>query len=168
MVGQFSQATRSRNIGQLSDLIQEYRKQDSSPSVDGWKDFYYQQMGKEKIDTASEKIWDYFQRMLLNMQTITKENIDEWVHELVIDKTFSGLQLQNDILEMVSTTGEWRLATPDEESKGIDGVVDGEFVSIKPHTYKSTLASKNENIPYRTIFYKKTFNGLIIDDTQPI
>ena len=69
---------------------------------------------------------------------------------------------------MVSTTGKWRLATPEEESKGIDGVVDGEFVSIKPHTYKSTIASKKETIPYRTIFYKKTFNGLIIDDTQSV
>ena len=74
---------------------------------------------------------------------------------MIIDKTFNGLlEKQQKVLEMVSKTGEYRLATPEEESKGIDGVVDGEFVSVKPETYKHTLSAKQQNIDVRIIYYR--------------
>ena len=65
-------------------------------------------------------------------------------------------------IEMVSETGEYRLATPDEESKGIDGVVDGKYVSIKPHTYKKTIEAGKETINYDIIYYKNTKKGLVV------
>jgi hypothetical protein len=39
LANSFSQATRPRNVGQMSDLIQEYRESTQNPSVSGWKDF---------------------------------------------------------------------------------------------------------------------------------
>ena len=49
-----------------------------------------------------------------------------------------------------------------QESQGIDGYVDGEPVSIKPNTYKKTIQSGKESIPYRIIFYKNTKRGLVV------
>ena len=97
--------------------------------------------------------------LIVNLQSLTKEDVRNWTEDLVIDKTFDGLFWQEEILKQSSKTGEYRLATPDEEAKGIDGVVDGEFVSIKPDTYKQTINSKQENIDVRIIYYKKLSKG---------
>ena len=67
--------------------------------------------------------------------------IKTWVEDLVIAKSFTGLHFQQAILsrlaKMKRTT--FRIARPDEESKGIDGYIGQEKVSIKPETYKSKL-----------------------------
>ena len=158
----FSQATRPKHVGQMSDLIQEYREIADNPSVEGWESFYAKRLGLDKIDIAADKIWEYVQRIRENLNSLNRDDVKNWTKDLVIDKTFAGLQIQLDILEMVSETGEFRLSTPDEESQGIDGYVDGEPVSIKPNTYKKTIQSGKESIPYRIIFYKNTKRGLVV------
>jgi hypothetical protein len=161
LANSFSQATRPRNVGQMSDLIQEYRESTQSPSVSGWKDFYDQKIGLDKIEDAVDKNWDYIQRIKENLNVLEKQDVFEWTKDLIINKTFSGLQLQLDILEMVSYN-DYRLSTPEEEAKGIDGFVDGEPVSIKPNTYKKTIEYGKETIPYRIIYYKQTNKGLVV------
>tara|TARA_B100000287_G_scaffold22377_1_gene22006 strand:+ start:7107 stop:7637 length:531 start_codon:yes stop_codon:yes gene_type:complete len=162
LANSFSQATRPRNMGQCSDLIQEYRESTPNPSQDGWQSFYDEKQGLDKIDVAADKIWEYVLKIKKNLDELNRDDVYDWTKDLVIDKTFAGLQVQLDILEMVSETGDYRLATPDEESKGIDGVVDGQFVSIKPHTYKKTIEAGKETIDYPIIYYKNTKNGLVV------
>lgn len=161
LANSFSQATRPRNVGQMSDLIQKYRSSNLKLSVDGWKQFYDENIGLSKIDLAAGKIWDYTQRIHENLNNLTQDDVYIWTEDLIVNKTFAGLQLQLDILSMVSDN-EYRLATLQEEAKGIDGYVDGEPVSIKPHTYKKTIQSGKESIPYRILYYKQTKNGLVI------
>lgn len=161
LANSFSQATRPRNVGQMSDLIQEYRNANLKPSVDGWKQFYDESVGLSKIDEAVDKIWDYVQRIRINLDSLTRDDVYVWTEDLIVNKTFSGLQLQLDILEIVADN-DYRLATVEEEAKGIDGYVDGEPVSIKPHTYKKTIQSGKESIPYRILYYKQTKNGLVV------
>lgn len=162
LAGSFSQATRPKNVGQMSDLIQLYRDSDAEPSVGGWEQFYDEKIGKSKIKKASETIWEYILRMKENLNQLTEEDVYNWTKDLIIDKTFSGLQLQLDILEMMCDNGDYRLANSEEEAQGIDGFVNGEPVSIKPHTYKETIQAGKESIPYRIIYYKKTKHGLVI------
>ena len=69
----FSQATRPKNVGQMSDLIQEYRESTTCPSQDGWKSFYDEKQGLDKIDVAADKIWEYVQRIKKNLSV--KKNI---------------------------------------------------------------------------------------------
>jgi hypothetical protein len=56
----------------------------------------------------------------------------------------------------------YRLATPAEESKGIDGFVGTTPYSIKPDTYK-TMGRLSETIDVKMIFYTKTKTGLKIE-----
>jgi len=158
----FSQATRPKNVGQLSDLIQDFRNSTCEHSVIGWEQFYDEKIGKSKIAEASDKVWEYVLRIKENLNNLTKEDVHFWVKDLIIDKTFAGLQLQLDILEMVCDNDDYRLANSDEEAKGIDGFVNGEPVSIKPHTYKKTIQAGKESISYRIIYYKQTKNGLVV------
>ena len=77
-----------------------------------------------------------------------------------MDKTFEGLQIQLNVLQAAAQSN-YRLATPEEESEGIDGWIDGEPVSIKPHTYKKTVEMGKEKIVHRIVFYKKTKKGIV-------
>ena len=57
---------------------------------------------------------------------------------------------------------EYRLATPEEESKGIDGYVGDTAYSVKPDTYRSK-ASLPERIDVKMIYYKKNRGKLELE-----
>jgi len=158
----FSQATRANKIGQVSDLIQDFRNSSYEQTVEGWEAYYNDVMGKEKIAEASEKIWEYVKRIRKNLNKLTEEDVYNWTKDLIVDKTFSGLQVQLDILKMCCNGKKYRLATPKEEAKGIDGFIGKEPVSIKPNSYRKTINKGKEKIPYRIIYYTKGKAGLKI------
>ena len=98
---------------------------------------------------------------------IDKKMIKEWAEDLVLEKTFVGLRFQEVILRRVASLKkeDHRLATPKEESRGIDGFIGEIAISIKPITYK-TKDSLKENINSKIIYYNKTKSGLEIDESQ--
>lgn len=61
---------------------------------------------------------------------------------------------------MLKTT--YRLALPEEESKGIDGFIGQLPISIKPDTYKSKK-NLREIIDVKVVYYKKVKDGIKID-----
>jgi len=89
--------------------------------------------------------------------------VKEWVEDLVILKTFMGLRFQEAILRKVAEqkSETYRLATPEEESKGIDGYIGYTPVSIKPVTYeyKKSLV---EEISIQIIYYEKKKDGIVV------
>jgi len=58
--------------------------------------------------------------------------VHNWVKDLVLAKTFVGLCFQEAILSYISKKEgkSYRISTPQEESQGIDGYIDGIPVSI--------------------------------------
>ena len=158
----FSHATRPKNVGQLSDMIQNFRNSTYEHTVEGWRQYYDDHIGNSKIDDASDKIWEYVNRIKDNLQHLTKDDVRAWTEDLIIDKTFMGLQIQLDVLRKASYGKPYRLATSEEESKGIDGYIGDEPVSIKPNTYKKTIQAGKESIPYRIIYYRNTPTGIKI------
>lgn len=56
----------------------------------------------------------------------------------------------------------YRLATPEEESVGIDGYVGNVPYSVKPDTYK-TMGRLSETIAVKMIYYAKTKTGLTVE-----
>ena len=85
----------------------------------------------------------------------------EWVEDLVFTKTDIGLRFQEGILiKIAGRKGQsYRLSTPEEEAKGIDGFIGDKPVSIKPITYK-TKKMYGEEIVVEVIYYEKKSNGL--------
>ena len=90
------------------------------------------------------------------MDKIDHDLVEKWVYDLVIVKTFIGLKFQEAILKKVGSlvNKNYRLSTPEEESKGIDGYIGTIPISIKPTSYK-TKAILQENIVATMIFYEK-------------
>lgn len=159
LANSFSQATRPKHVGQMSELIQQFRDKCDSHKVDDWEKFYD---GEDKINAASEKIWECVLAIKENLNELTKDDVRTWTKDLIINKTHSGLQIQLDVLKLCSDGQSYHLANVEEESKGIDGFIGDEPVSIKPNTYKKTINAGKEIIPYRVIYYTNGPKGVKI------
>ena len=159
LANQNAQGTRPAVVGQMSELIQEF----SGKSIKEWEEWYLAKH-PNAIENASLKIKEMVEHFKTVITKIDDEMIRVWVKDLVIIKTFIGLNFQEAILKKVAQTlnSNYRLSTPDEESKGIDGYIGDIPVSIKPDTYKTKM-NLQEKIDVRFIYYTKTKEGLVID-----
>ena len=162
LANQNSQGTRPKVIGQLSELIQECPEK----TYEGWNNWYLAKH-PQAIKNASKKINEMVENLKEAIQKIDKTIIKKWVEDLVLEKTFVGLRFQEAILKKVANIKKenYRLSSPQEESKGIDGFIGGVAVSIKPITYK-TKNSLRENIDAKIIYYDKIKSGLNIDASE--
>lgn len=141
-INQTAQGTRPKVVGQMSELIKEFDGQ----TLDEWKRWYDSRQ-PQAIDKATAKIYAQFLKLKEAMNLIDENLIREWVKDLVYNKTFCGLRVQQAIIafiaEEVGKKGKWRLATKDEEAKGIDGYIDGKPVQVKSSTYKPKFPNYN-------------------------
>ena len=159
LANQNSQATRPKYVGQLSELFIE----SNCKSLEEWKVWYNNKMPTAIQDTI-DKIYDMIQKLKQAINLINKDLIKIWVEDLIYVKTFLGLKFQYIIIKKIAEHKNlsYRYATPQEESKGIDGYIGSTPVSIKPTTYKSK-PMLSEDIQCKIIFYEKTKSGIKVE-----
>ena len=160
---QNAQGTRPVVVGQISELFQEFMETNDEITIENWRNWYIERY-PDAFEKATEKIYSQVQNLREAIKLIDREMVEHWVEDLVIGKTFNGLYVQKAILaslaERQRTT--YRLATPEEESVGIDGYVGNIPYSVKPDTYK-TMQRLSETIEVKMIYYTKTKTGLTIE-----
>ncbi|MCD6270733.1 MjaI family restriction endonuclease [bacterium] len=159
LANQNAQGTRPRVVGQLTELIKECPEK----TYKGWKNWYLSKY-PNAIESATERINEMMDKLKEAIKSIDKPMIKKWVEDLVLEKTFIGLKFQEAILKKVASIkkANYRLAGPEEESQGIDGFIGDIPVSIKPITYKTKDALR-EQIKAKIIFYNKIKSGLEIN-----
>lgn len=154
-----AQGTRPAVVGQMSELIQEF----NGKTLGEWIAWYSQKQ-PDAIKKATEKIYNMYQQMSQAFASIDRQMIEEWVKDLVYNKTYCGLKFQSAIIaflaEKYQTTG--RLANREEEAKGIDGFVGDTPIQIKSSTYKME-GHLPENIEISIVYYDKKKNGIYIE-----
>jgi len=159
LCNQNAQGTRPSVVGQMSELVQEcpYR------TYKEWRQWYLSKKPNAIAD-ATQRIKTMVGNLRNAIALIDDNMIKTWVEDLIIAKSFTGLHFQQAILSRVAKAKRttFRTATPDEESKGIDGYIGQERVSIKPETYKSKLGLP-ESIRVPIIYYEKLKDGIRID-----
>lgn len=132
---QNAQGTRPVVVGQMSDLFPEFMASGSDMTIKAWKDWYVKKQ-PEAFNKATAKIYAQIKNLQEAIKLVDEDLIRNWVEDLVINKTFNGLYVQKAILaslaERLNTS--YRLASPDEESQGIDGYVGNTPYSVKPDT----------------------------------
>jgi len=162
LANQNAQGTRPKIVGQLSELIQEFQ----GKTYEEWKS-WYKNKHPNAIEDATKKIDEMITNLRNAILLIDKEMTSKWVEDLVIAKTFSGFRFQKSILKKISEINKttYRLATPIEESKGIDGFIDDKPISIKPFSYK-TKNMLNESIEIPIIYYEKKKDGIEINFSE--
>lgn len=158
LANQNAQGTRPAVVGQMSDLIQEFR----GNKLKDWEEWYLNKH-PEAISLAANKIFEMVNHFKDVMTKIDREMVERWVKDLVVLKTFVGLKFQEAILKTVAShIGDpYRLAEPEEESLGIDGFIGKKAVSIKPITYEAKKAL-SEKIEVPILFYEKLKDGIKI------
>jgi len=162
IANQNAQGTRPGVVGQMSELFQEC----PYTSFDGWKTWYLSKH-PDAVNRAVERILPMLHNFSGALTKIDEEMVEEWVKDLVLVKTFKGLSLQKIILKMIAERRKagYRLATPEEESMGIDGFIDEAPISIKPATYK-TEKSLQEDIKARVVYYEIKGDRIFVDDSE--
>lgn len=155
---QNAQGTRPKTVGQLSEIIEEYKAQYPDGDFEDWKRFYYEAYdGDERIDEATEKVWDMVQKMREAAKEIDEEMVQRWVKDLVLYKTYTGLGRNEEAIfkKLSKEYGlEYTRSTAEEESQGIDGYLGDQPVSIKPITYK-TKGRLQEDISAPIVYYEE-------------
>ncbi len=159
-----AQGTRAKVVGQMSELIQEFE----GNTIKEWEKWYLEGH-PNAIDNATDKVYEMLCSFKEVIQQIDKQMVRNWVEELVIIKTFAGLKFQGAIIKKIAsmTNKTYKLAIPEEESKGIDGYIGNKPVSIKPDTYKSKMGL-NEEIQVPIIYYKKRDNDIEVEFNEQI
>jgi len=157
---QISQGTRPKVVGQMSDLIQEF----PGRSIKEWEEWYLQKKPRA-IEDATEKVYEMVENFKEVIQKIDEDMVKDWIRDLVVLKTFTGLKFQEAILKKVSgyLNKKYKFSTPEDESRGIDGYIGDMPVSIKPHTYKAQSLTLSEQIDVKIIYYEKKKTGLVIE-----
>lgn len=160
---QNAQGTRPVVVGQMSELFPEFMNSGMEITIENWRKWYTEKH-PEAFENATDKIFAQVQNLRNAIPLIDREMVEKWVQDLVINKTFNGMYVQKAILaslaEKRGTT--YRLATPEEESIGIDGYVGEIPYSVKPDTYK-TMGRLSETIDVKMIYYSKTKTNLKIE-----
>lgn len=156
---QFAQGTRPKVVGKMSELIQDF----PGKTLDEWTE-WYRKNHPDAIQIATDKIKDNLVKLKNAMNAITDDMIEDWVTDLIIVKTYLGLRVQEAVLNEISSiiNQDYRLAEPDEESKGIDGYIGDTPVSIKPKSDIPTdrLQVVSEGV---LILYEKKGSGIEIE-----
>ncbi|MCD7783624.1 MAG: MjaI family restriction endonuclease [Firmicutes bacterium] len=160
---QNAQGTRPAVVGQMSELFPEFLESGMEITVENWRKWYTEKY-PDVFEKATDKIYAQVQNLKNAIPLIDREMVKNWVEDLVINKTFNGMYFQKAILAFLAekrgTT--YRLATPKEESVGIDGYVGNTPYSVKPDTYRS-MGHLSETIDVKMIYYTKTKNNLKIE-----
>jgi len=159
LCNQNAQGTRPSVVGQMSELVQECPYK----TYKEWRQWYLSRKPNAIAD-ATQRIKTMVGNLRAAIVLIDDNMIKTWVEDLVISKSFTGLHFQQAILSRVAKMKRttFRIARPDEESKGIDGYIGQEKVSIKPETYKSKLGLP-ESIRIPIIYYEKLKDGVRVD-----
>jgi len=159
LANQYAQGTRPKVVGQMSELIQEFR----GKTLSEWEKWYLEKK-PDAIKNATEKILHKLKELRNSMNNIDEKMVEKWVRDLVIVKTFAGLRFQEAILKKGAKLKRtnYRLSKPNEESIGIDGYIGDIPVSIKPDTYEMK-AALSEKIDIKIIIYKKIDDGIEVD-----
>lgn len=156
LANQNAQGTRPKYVGQMTELFREF----GGRTYEEWNEWYLQEK-PDAIDNATDRIFEMIQKLRKAIDLVDRQMVRDWVEDLVLAKTFVGLSFQEAVLSRIASLEgkEYRISTPAEESKGIDGYIGGIAVSLKPVTYNTKTALR-ENIEVGIISYKKRKEGI--------
>ena len=159
LANQNAHGTRPKVVGQMSELIQEF----DGRTLEEWEKWYMERH-KAGLKIATEKIRGMVDKLKTAVMQITDEMIEQWVHDLVIVKTYVGLRFQEAVLQEIAgrLNTTYQVAAPEDEAQGVDGYINGRPLSIKPVSYK-VKATLQEKLPACMIYYEKVNNDLLIE-----
>lgn len=131
---QNSKATQVKIVGSIKDQWTEFLAT-GGRSVEDWEQWYMENGGRDKIERATDKLFDMLTKMPLDRKVFTRELANQYILDLVINKTHYGMSGEYHAVLAAANhfKMKYRFSTAEEESQGIDAWI-GQFpVQVKPH-----------------------------------
>lgn len=132
---QNSQCTRKAIVGSMKELFGEFQAAGVGKSVSDWEHWYLTNGGAEKIQSATNKLFSYLNKMPLDHTVFTRKIAEDYILDLVINKTHYGMS--GEYYAVLATAKyfnlDYRFSTAEEESQGIDAWIGNNPVQVKPH-----------------------------------
>ena len=167
MISSTAQATRPSTVGQMSDLVPQYIKfetdANNKPTLSRWRKWYLKQ-NPEAIDRATDKILHKTKSYLEAIQKIDRPMIKKWVEDLVIYKSYKSLIYEDIALGEVAKrlNTDYQRARPEDESKQIDGFIEGRPVQVKKKDGKYNVMMDMIPNSHTLITYKENRNSSLM------
>lgn len=164
-VNKDAHSSRPETVGKLAtEIFPDYVDNAENPTPENWKK-YYQDNHSEKYNNGLKKFKEQFEKEKQAINEITDENLQAYYDDLMFNKTFYGLYVQDEILRSIAADrkAKFRKPTATEESQGIDGYIDDVPYSIKSESYKESAAKNNETINAKMVYYKDNKKDKTID-----
>ena len=163
-----SQSNRPEVVGQMSDIIEEFREQRPEGNFEDWIEFYFEEYGgEERLEEATQMAYPMVEKMKEAFEQVDRELTHNYLRDLVLFKTYEGFDIQEALLRKLGEIfdADIRRATAEEESRGIDGYVGDQPVQIKPITYKDNL---QEEFDAPVVYYdeNKTNKAMTVDISE--
>lgn len=134
----YAKATKPENVSQVSETIKVFRDDDTVPnhSLEEWEKWYNEHY-PEAIKKATDAAWKKFQEVRDKLAEVKREHIEAWERDLIINKTYSGLVVQDAIIKHIAKElgVNSRLGDTNDEKHGIDGYINDIPVQVKADTY---------------------------------
>jgi len=158
----WSQGTRPKVVGQLTDLFKDF----PGNTLNEWEEWYLQQK-PDAISQATEKILKMIENIKDATDKIDRQMVETWTKNPVIVETFKGLRFQKAVLKKGAeiVNADYRIATKEEEPKGIDGYINNKPVSIKPATYRLE-PELVESLSGVVLYYLELEDGIEVDYSE--
>ncbi len=159
-VNGWARGTKSENVGMVSQVIKDFRKEKPQGTLDDWKQYHKNLEGIKGIDQSVKDIRKKLKEVLDNLNAITDKEIRKWVENLTYEKTYSGLSAQELILKNIAKAlgYSYSLGSAEDETKGIDGYINGKPLQIKSSSYRNK--NKQEKFLCPIIYYDLTPGGI--------
>ena len=148
-----SQSNRPHVVGQMSDIVEEFRQEHPEGTFEDWVNYYKEEYdGDDRLEEATEMAYPMVEKMRKAFEQIDEEMTRQYLRDLVLFKTYEGFDIQEAVLKKLGEMYDVEVhrAEAQDESKGIDGYLGDQPVQVKPVTYKDNL---QENIEVPIIFY---------------
>jgi len=185
-INQWAGGSKPKNVGQVSELIKDFRQKHPTGDLDDWKKFHQdltgeeievlQGKGKNKkpvkahmagIDQGVQDIMSKLTQVKASLNSVKEKDIRKWLENLTYEKTYCGLEAQEMILDKIATDlgngYTYKLGSLEDERKGIDGFVidpNGKkfALQIKSESYRNK--NKQEQFKCPIIFYNLSKGGV--------
>lgn len=164
----FAQSTRDDVVGNMSELIEEFREEHPEGTFEDWVNFYFEEYdGEQRIQDATEKMYPMVEKMKEAFEQVDRDMTRDFIRDLVLFKTYEGFDIQEAVLRKLGEKFdvETRRATSEEERQGIDGYIGDQPVQVKAETYKDNL---QDNIAVPIVYYdeNKSNKAMSVDISE--
>jgi len=126
--------TDKKIVGSAKELWLEMRGQNIVGTFENWVEFYNSTEYSKNTPAQGKKLYEMMQKMAAALEAITPDMCEDYIRELVENKTHMGMAGEEMAIQAVGQYYglEVRFSTAEEETQGIDGWIGDIPVQVKP------------------------------------